>query len=84
MDKLTVDDVLKLDPTLDRDEVQRALDELQRLPLTVDQMYERDDPGFIHALAHPPSIDDHGLTDAMRVVNDFAEARGLPIPFPPK
>lgn len=83
MKKLTVQDVLLLDPSLDPEKVRRALDELQKPPLSADEIYARDDPGFIAAMLNPPALDRDGLTAPQREVNAFADARGLPIPFPP-
>lgn len=83
MKKITVEDVLRIDPKLTVEDAERAIAFLERTPLTPDELYARDDPGFIHSILNPLARDRDGLTAPMREINAFADERGLPIPFPP-
>ena len=76
----TAQDVLAVSPGLSPADVERALGMLNTPPSTLGERLAVESEWFG---AKPLQIDADGLTAPMREVNAFADAQGLPVPFPP-
>jgi hypothetical protein len=80
----TPQDLLEIDPSLSPGEVRKALDILNAVPDTLQERWAAENDMIAETMFTPLVRDRDGLTPTMREVNAFAEARGLPTPFPPK
>ncbi len=84
MKKFTAQDVLAVEPAATPEQVEQALSWLNQEPIPMAERWAEENDSIVRTMFSPPPQDRDGLTAAMRVVNAFAEARGFPIPFPPK
>jgi hypothetical protein len=76
----TVADIQARYPKLTAAQAKRVVELLERAPAAVTRIWAGED----QMTGKPAKADAHGLTPAMRELNDFADENALPIPFPPK
>lgn len=84
MRKFTAAVVLAAEPDLTPEEVEEVVQMLNEEPVPMRVRWEAEEDDLAESMANPPKIGPDGLTKAMRLVNQWAEAQGLPIPFPPR
>lgn len=84
MRKFTAAEVLAAEPDLTPEEVAEVVQVLNEEPVPMFVRWALEDDDLARSTLNPPKIGPDGLTGVMRSVNEWAEAQGLPIPFPPR